>query len=288
MSVNFADEAGDDREGKCDPGTAEEGLSRREWLLNLGSTVALAGVHGVPGLSAQGLSVAPLPPGLLQPSIDHLNHAMASDGLFYPAPAGSQTEYARARSGPFLPQALSTEEFRLVQRLVEILLGDDMAKAAEPSVSSTGPLIHQEVAEWIDLVVASAAGTRAAAQKLAPEHRALAVAYFGDLAPVRQLETFEPEQVCREGLSWLSEESRRRYEKDFLTADPSAQLELVRSVSDTREDRSAINPGTRLYDFLKEECTRGFYTSRTGLNEIRFTGNSFYGQPPGCELSSQK
>jgi len=288
MSGNFADEAGDDREGKCDTGTAEDGLSRREWLLNLGSTVALAGVHGVPGLSAQGLTVASLPPGLLQPSLDHLNHAMASDGLFYPAPGGSQTEYARARSGPFLPQALSMEEFRLVHRLVEILLGDDMAKAAEQGGSSAGPLIHQAVAEWIDLVVASAAGTRAAAQKLTPEHRALAVAYFGDVAPVRQLETFEPELLCREGLNWLSEESRRRYEKDFLAADPSAQLELVRSVSDAREDRSAINPGTRLYDFLKEECTRGFYTSRTGLNEIRFTGNAFYGQPPGCELSPQK
>src|SRR5262249_18131547 len=155
-------------------------------------------------------------------------------------------------------------------------------------LSSDDSRIYQEVAEWIELVVASAAGTRAAAQRLTPEHRSLAVAYFGDSAPVRQLETFEPEQICKEGLAWFSQESRRHYEKEFLATEPSTQIELVRLVSDVREDRSAINPGTRLYDFLKAECTRGFYTSRTGLKELRYAGNSFYGQPPGCELSLQR
>jgi len=288
MSVNFGEKAGDNREGKPDLSAADDGLSRREWLLNLGSTITLAGFHGVASLSTQDFSVAPLPPGLFQPSLDHLNHALASEGLFFPAPAGSQTEYSRPRSGPFVPQALSAEEFRLVRRLVEILLGDDIAEVREQSPSSADPRIYEEVAEWIDLVVASAAGTRAAAQRLAPEHRSLAVAYFGDVAPVRQLETFAPEQICQEGFAWFSQESRRHHEKDFLANEPSAQIELVRLVSDVREDRSAINPGTRLYDFLKAECARGFYTSRTGLKELRYGGNSFYGKPPGCELRSQR
>jgi Gluconate 2-dehydrogenase subunit 3 len=285
MSANFGEDAGDDREGKPDLSAADAGLSRREWLLNLGSTIALAGFHGVASFT-QEFSVAPLPPGLFQPSLDHLNHALASEGLFFPAPAGSQTEYSRPRSGPFVPQALSAEEFRLVRRLVEILLGDDVAKVTEQGLSSADPPIYEEVAEWIDVVVASAAGTRAAAQRLTPEHRSLAIAYFGDVARVRQLESFEPEQICKEGFAWFSQESRRHYEEDFLATEPSAQIELVRLVSDVVEDRSAINPGTRLYDFLKAECTRGFYTSRTGLKELGYAGNSFYGKPPGCELSS--
>lgn len=286
MSANFGADAGDDREGKLDPSAADDGLSRREWLLNLGSTIALVGFRGVPSLPSQDFSVAPFPPGLFQPSLDHLNHAMAREGSFFPAPAGSQTEYTLPGSGPFVPQALSSEEFRLVRRLVEILLGDDIAMAPKQGVSSVDPGIYEEVAEWIDLVVASAAGTRAAAQRLTPEHRSLAAAYFGDVAPVRELETFEPERVCKDGFAWFSQESRRHSEKDFLAIEPSAQIELVRLISDVREDRSAINPGTRLYDFLKAECTRGFYTSRTGLKELRYAGNSFYGQPPGCELSS--
>jgi hypothetical protein len=278
----------DDREDKLEPRAADGGLSRREWLLNLGSTIALAGFRGIPGPPTQDFSAAPLPPGLFQPSLDHLNHAMASEGVFFPAPAGSETEYTRPRSGPFLPQALSVEEFRLVQRLVEILLGEDVAKVAEEGMSSADLSIYEAVAEWIDLVLASAPSTRAAAQGLTPEHRSLAVAYFGDEEPVRELETFEPERVCKEGFAWFAQESRRHYAKDFLAAEPSAQIELVRSVSDALEDRSAINPGTRLYDFLKAECTRGFYTSHTGLKELRYTGNSFYGQPPGCDLRTQR
>ena len=155
-------------------------------------------------------------------------------------------------------------------------------------MSSADLSIYEEVAEWIDLVLASAPGTRAAAQGLTPEHRSLAVAYFGDVEPVLELETFEPERVCKEGFAWFAQESRRHHAKDFLATEPSAQIELVRSVSDAREDRSAINPGTRLYNFLKAECTRGFYTSRTGLKELRYTGNSFYGQPPGCDLRAQR
>ena len=109
MNANFGEEAWNDREGKPDLSTVEDSLSRREWLLNLGSTIALAGFRGVPSLSIQDFSVAPLPPGLFQPSLDHLNHAMSSEGLFFPAPAGSQTEYSRPRSGPFVPQALSAD-----------------------------------------------------------------------------------------------------------------------------------------------------------------------------------
>jgi hypothetical protein len=278
----------DDREEKLDPRAADGGLSRREWLLNLGSTIALAGFSGIPGPATQDFNAAPLPPGLFRPSLDHLNHAMVSEGGFFPAPAGSETEYARPRSGPFLPQALSVEEFRLLQRFVEILLGEDVRKVAEEGIPVADLHIYEEVAEWIDLVLFSAPGTRAAAQGLTPEHRSLAVAYFGDVEPVRGLETFAPERVCKEGFAWFAQESRRHYAKDFLATEPSAQIELVRSVSDARADRSAINPGTRLYDFLKAESIRGFYTSHTGLKELRYAGNSFYGQPPGCDLVAQK
>src|SRR5262245_624890 len=145
MHSNGVD-AMDDREEKLGSSAADGGLSRREWLLNLGSTIALAGFRGIPGPPKQDYSAAPLPPGLFQPSLDHLNHAMASEGVFLPAPAGSETEYTRPRTGPFVPQALSAEEFRLVLRLVEILLGEDIAKAAE-GTSSTDLRMYEEVAE---------------------------------------------------------------------------------------------------------------------------------------------
>jgi len=264
-----------DAEQKSHPPSLGGGVSRREWLLHLGSAVALSGLRGFPGRWPQQppAAAAALPPGLYSPSLDHLNHVLESPGRFFPAPAGSETEYVRPRSGPFVPEAFSSEEYRMVRRLVEMLLGEEA-----PGLKAE---TYDEVAEWIDLVVRSAAGTRAAARELTPELRSLAVAYFGEEEPVRRLETFAPEEICRDGLAWLNQASRERSGKGFLEAEGTVQLELIRSVSDAQPDRSSHHPGVQLFDFLKPEAIRGFYTSRAGLEELGYTP-PFYGSSPGC------
>jgi hypothetical protein len=258
-------------------------LNRREWLLSFGGAVLLSGFRGAPGESLEILyaKAASLPPGLYQPSFDHLNHAIECDGPFFPIPPGAETDYVRPRPRSFHPQAFSAAEFRMVCRLVEVILGEDIENPAESATAGAGPGIYEEVAEWIDLVVGSAPGTRAAARNLTPEQRALAIAYFGSEEPVVKIETFEPERVCREGFLWLDQESHGRFGRDFLDAGAAAQNELVDSLSDARQGTN-FHPGTRLYDFLKAEATRGFYTSRVGLKELQDAGRRFYGQSPGC------
>jgi hypothetical protein len=53
-------------------------------------------------------------------------------------------------------------------------------------------------------------------------------------------------------------------------------------VSDERADRQSENAGTRLFDFLKFEIIKGFYTSQVGLKELDYKGNAFYARSPGC------
>jgi Gluconate 2-dehydrogenase subunit 3 len=274
-------------DNESDHAKPKAAISRRDWLLNFGSTVVLSGFRGAPGPwpKESQTSAASLPPGLYQPSLNDLTHAFASGGPFFPIPPGAGTEYVRPRSVPFVPQAFSVEDFRFVRRLVEIILGEDLKKISEQPALGVPVSIYDEVAEWIDLVVSEAPRTRTLAQNLSPEQRALAVAYFGTEDPVRELETFEPERVCREGLAHLDEESHRRFAKGFLDADAAGQLELVWSISDTRPDTSVKHAGTRLFDFLKAESARGFYTSRLGMKELDYTWNPFYGQSPGCTHS---
>jgi hypothetical protein len=279
----------DDVKNKIDEGKGPAALTRREWLLSLGSAALLAGYSGGPGEVAAGQAPAPvtgtLPPGLYLPSLDHLTHALTSDDAFHPIPPGAETEYVRPRTGPFVPQAFTREEFPVMRRLVEIILGEDLKDAEEAPVPGGPASIYDEVAEWIDLVVASAPAVRAQALSLPAGQRALAVAFFGNEDPLRELETFEPDRICREGLAWLGEESRRRFTKDFLDAARAEQMELVGSASDARADKAAANAGTRFYDFLKAESIRGFYTSRRGLKELDYKGNSFYAESPGCALT---
>lgn len=276
----------DESKKKPDEENQNVDLSRREWLVSLGSAVVFSGFRGAPGQALQDAQAvgAVMPPGLYQPSFDHLAHALASEDPFVPIPRGTETEYLRPRSGPFRPRAFAQDEFQLVKRLVEIILGEDLRNSSRTPQGAQAS-IYEEVAEWIDLVVASARRIRTLAQNLPADQRALTVAYFGGEEPLRELETFEPESVCHDGLAWLNDESHRRLAKRFIDAEPSGQVELVRAISDIRLDKSANHAGTRLFNFLKAESIRGFYTSRIGLKELDYKGNTFYGKSPGCGLT---
>lgn len=259
-------------------------LSRRDWLLNFGSAAILSGFAGVPRESqhAEQAFTTALPPGLYTPSIDHVTHALHQDGPFFSTRPDAETQFVLPRSGPFLPQAFSSEEFKVIRRLVELILGEDLKTAPAQQAAGAPESLYDEVAEWIDLVTFSGPGVRAAARRLTPEQRALAVAYFAKEEPVQELETFEPERICKEGLAWLQQETERKSFNKFLTAAPATQSELLASISDIRPDPAIHNAGTRFFSFLKAEATRGYYTSRLGLQELNYTGNSFYSQSPGC------
>ncbi len=266
-------------------------LTRRQWLLRLGETVVLMGFSGgadevkagaasLFGLAAAGLST--LPPGLYEPSNDHLSHALSSEALYHPLPPGSETEYVRLPSGPFEPQFFSPEEFPIVRRIVELMLGE----TPEPSSGTGGTKdrnrsVAAEVAEWVDHTAFNAAGVREAARRIAPEFRVLAVRYYGPKA-VQQMETADSQKTCREGLEWLAGESNRRYGKAFLSLREPEQVQLLTLLSDQRSDKSTENPGTRFFQWMKDEVIRGFYTSQTGLKELDYKGNSFYVESPGC------
>jgi hypothetical protein len=275
----------DKPEDKLSEGKPSIALTRREWLLSLSSAVVLSRLPGAPGQRETHAAATPLPPGLYEPSLDHLTHVLSQKAFIAPIPPGAQTEYVRPRSGPFAPSAFAETEFAVVRRLVEIILGEDLKSASDgPPVGAPGS-IYDEVAEWVDLVVATAPTVRVLARNLPPEHRALAAAYFGSEEPVHHLELFEPERICREGLVWLNEESQRRFAKNFLALDVGSQTELVQTISDARSDTTTTHAGTQLFDFLKQETVRGFYTSRLGLKELGYDDQSVHGQSPGCSNS---
>src|SRR5215470_6035246 len=155
-------------DGKLEQDQPLTEISRREWLLNFGSAVILSGFAGMPGESQQtGRAAATaLPPGLYTPSIDHVTHALKQDGPFFSIPPGAETQFVRPRSGPFVPQAFSAEEFAVIRRLVELILGEDLKTGATQLVAGAPETLYDEVAEWIDLVAFSGAGVRAAARRL--------------------------------------------------------------------------------------------------------------------------
>lgn len=254
--------------------TADD-LSRREWILRLGEFVALAGISGVvPGFAAalraqEQPNVAALPPGLYEPSQDHLVHALSSAGKNWTPPPGSETDYVTPNAGPYRPQFFSEEEVPTVTRIMELLLGN------------VDPAALAQATQWFDLWLFSTAGVREAAQHLDPMHRALAVAFFGE-KPVRELETNNPQSVARVGLRALHDFSNKLYSRDFLQLSETEQIDLMKTIS-------KAEPGTSAHKFFTQARTqaiRGYYTSPEGLRELDYRGNAYYGECPGCDRTS--
>lgn len=248
--------------------------TRRDWIVTISQAAVGLELSGRAEAAVQ--SADQLPAGLYDPSRGHLSHALMSTGRFHPVAPDCPTDYVRPPSGPFNPLFFSASEFATIRRLAGLLLGE-VSKNHENDHEG----VSQEIAEWIDLRVWSADGVREAALRIRPPYRDLAVAYYGS-ARVKQLESSNPATTCRRGLAWVSAAAKAQYSKHFLDLEIEQQIALLRVISDERADKQAQNSGTRLFDFLKSETIKGFYTSSTGLKELDFKGNAFYAQSPGC------
>jgi hypothetical protein len=215
-------------------------MTRREWFMQLGAGVVLA------GWSASDLDAAELPPGVYEPSRDHLSHALAGHGLA----AGGETELAQQSQ----PVFFQPSEYGRMVLLTALLLGE----------TPDAPVVN-EIAAWIDLTVGESAAVRKAAQALASAHRTLAVHYYGAKA-VQELEELDPQTICREGLAWFAREKS------------------LEAISDDRPEPHTENAGTRFFTYLKGRVIEGFYTSRAGLEELGRGNPNFHASPPGCSV----
>lgn len=236
-------------------------VTRRQWFLQLGGGVVLAGWSGAD------LDAADLPPGVYEASRDHLGHALAGN----PVAVGGETELVQLRGATFQPAFFSQDEYKAIERLTALLLGE------QPEA----PLVR-EIAAWIDLTLYDAGAVRTAARGLSPTYRAVAAAYYG-AEHVRKLEEFDAQKTTREGIAWIEAHSLRWQGGTFNSRSESRQLAIVQVISDDRQDRGAENAGTRFFAYLKERVIDGFYTSKAGLEELGYRGNAFYASPPGCE-----
>jgi len=251
---------------------SDDDLTRRAWLLRLGEVAALAGVAGLVPDTVTGAmtltvqeAAAGLPPGLYEPSGDHLSHVLgARDAPL--VPPGAETDFAVPRRGPFQPLFFSHHELDVVTRLVGVLLG------------SVDPRALSETIAWLDLRLQSDAGIRHAALTLDPSHRALAVAHYGQ-ARVVALEAVDSQAIVRSGLELLEQQARERFGREFLELAETAQADLVREISRTPPE----SPLGHCYLLLRREAIRGYFTSQAGLMELDYKGNAVYGACPGCE-----
>jgi len=242
--------------------------TRRSWMITI--TQAAVGLSIAARANSDGAPVG-YPPGVYEPSTNHLSHALMSAESYHPIPSGCPTDYVRPKGGSFEPVFFSGPELRTVHRIVQLLLGTTPEEAA----------VSKEIADWIDLRLSGAYAVLEARERLDPAYRALESAYLGGAQEDRAA-SVDAVRTCRQGLLWILSKAQSQHAADFLSLTADQQIAILDSISDDRADKEAQNAGTGLFSFLKAETIRGFYTSRAGLKELDFKGNAFYARSPGC------
>ncbi len=86
------------------------------------------------------------------------------------------------------------------------------------------------------------------------------------------------------GLQWLDSFCSDRYSKVFLDCIPSQRkevLDLIAFRKNAKQD-SSLSQGVAFFAFLRRLTCDGFYTSKIGIEDLQYIGNTALREFPGC------
>jgi len=88
--------------------------------------------------------------------------------------------------------------------------------------------------------------------------------------------------AMRGGLRWLDHECRRRFDRDFAASTPEQRLAVVEDVAWPNNPRAEFSQGTAFFTAFRDLTASGFWTSRMGVEDLRYMGNQPVLEWNGC------
>lgn len=108
-----------------------------------------------------------------------------------------------------------------------------------------------------------------------PGAREAKVAEFVDLMVKNQPDLHS---VYRNALVWLDAQR----EKPFVTLAAKQQDEILRALADAKDVTPENETAVRFFKSIRALTIDGFYTSKVGLKELGYTGNTYLSEFKGC------
>ncbi len=129
-----------------------------------------------------------------------------------------------------------------------------------------------------DIVIPKDARSGSATDALVPEF----IDFIADdpLAEVRDRERIQTR--LRGGLAWLERESIRRCGKGFADAVASERMPLVDEIAWPAKAKPGMEPGAAFFTLFRDLVASGFWSSKMGVDDLRFMGNTFVAEWKGC------
>ena len=94
--------------------------------------------------------------------------------------------------------------------------------------------------------------------------------------------TGSTKKLYREGLDWLEKTCQSRYGKKFIQSSHDQQVEILTEISQIKDPAPANQLQARFFKAIKQDTIDGFYTSKIGLEELGYKGNTVLDAFPGC------
>ena len=86
----------------------------------------------------------------------------------------------------------------------------------------------------------------------------------------------------RTGLAWLDEESRKRFTTSFVDCDDAQRKAVLDDLAWPRRARPEMQAGVRFFNFFRNFTASGFWSSKMGVEDLQYMGNTPVAQWNGC------
>jgi gluconate 2-dehydrogenase gamma chain len=87
-------------------------------------------------------------------------------------------------------------------------------------------------------------------------------------------ENAELKGIYTKGLGWLDTTMVQRGQKDFVSAPPVRQTELLDLIAYRRNQTPELAPGIEFFSWARRMTVDAFYTSEIGIKDIDYRGNT--------------
>jgi gluconate 2-dehydrogenase gamma chain len=77
----------------------------------------------------------------------------------------------------------------------------------------------------------------------------------------------------RGGIKWLDLQCMRRYNAAFVSCSNVQQIEMVDDIAYPEQAKPQMLPGVSFFNTMRDLTACGFFTSKTGLNDLGYMGN---------------
>lgn len=94
--------------------------------------------------------------------------------------------------------------------------------------------------------------------------------------------------AMRGGLAWLDRECVRRADKTFLATTDAERTAILDEISWPQRAKPGMSHGVAFFNSFRDLTSSGFWTSKMGIEDLQYIGNTFVPEWKGCPEEALK